>query len=137
MDFRAKKVRKFATTNTYKFTVVRRQVVTAQRLICGLTAPNPSPSFRDVIFLHENDLGQTEVFFHKKQRGGRWWPQNVTWPRKANLMKELILPSFSVENRRGRGVNVFLFKLSVSRVCFKTPTENCLNCGSKISVTLN
>ena len=52
-------------TNTYKFTVVRRQVVTAQRLICELTAPNPSPSFRDVIFLHENDLGQTEVFFTK------------------------------------------------------------------------
>ena len=64
-------MRKFATTNTYNFTVVRRQVVTAQRLICELTAPNPSPSFRGVIFLHEIDLGQTEVFFHEKQRGGR------------------------------------------------------------------
>ena len=108
MDFRAKKVRKFATTNTYKFTVVRRQVVTAQRLICELTAPNPSPSFRGVIFLHENDLGQTEVLFHEKQCGGRWWPQNVTWPRKENLMKELVLPPFFSRKHKGSRSKRFL-----------------------------
>ena len=48
-----------ATCNAkYKVTVARHQVVTAQCLFCEFTANH----FRDLKFLRENALGQTEVF---------------------------------------------------------------------------
>ena len=42
----------------YKVTVARQQVVTAQCLFCEFTGNH----FRDLRFLRENALGQTEVF---------------------------------------------------------------------------
>ena len=72
-----------ATYNAkYKVTVVWQQAVTAQCLFCEFTAPIPSPATFEIWDSFVKMLWAKRRFFPQK-RGGRWWPQSVTWLRRA------------------------------------------------------